>query len=114
MILSYTPGSIILLALAYLTVIVKWYTKIADENQPVVKQLKDRIGKLTDGIESKTKLARSTRFRVEDAKVKVSALEREIQLPESSHGGVAAGRATGEGALQERVQEEELTCSWRS
>tara|TARA_B100000700_G_C14961668_1_gene816803 strand:- start:387 stop:653 length:267 start_codon:yes stop_codon:yes gene_type:complete len=77
-ILSYTLGSIILLALVYLTVIVKRYNKIADENQPVVKQLKDRIGKLTDGIESKTKLARSARFRFEDAKVKVSDLKREI------------------------------------
>lgn len=74
----YALGTVIILALVYLVIVVKKYTKIADDNQPQIKQLKDRIAKLNDGIEAETKLARSARMQVEDAKVSVSDLKMEI------------------------------------
>jgi hypothetical protein len=74
----YALGAVITLALIYLAIIVKKYSKVADDNQPHVKRLKQRIAKLTDGVEAETKLARSARMRVEDAKIAVSDLKIEI------------------------------------
>ena len=80
--MAYALGTVILLALIYLTIIVKKYSKVADDNQPQIKQLKQRISKLTDGIEAETKLSRAARLRVEDAKVAVSDLKIEISAVE--------------------------------
>lgn len=78
----YTLATVIALSLIYLVIVVKKYTQIADANQPEIKQLKQRIAKLHDGIEAETKLARSARMQVEDAKVAVSDLKMEISTVE--------------------------------
>lgn len=76
--MAYPLGTVILLALIYLIVTVKKYFAIADVSQPQIKRLKQQIAKLVDGLEAETKLARSARLRVEDAKVAVSDIKMEI------------------------------------
>jgi hypothetical protein len=76
--MAYTLGTVILLALIYLVIIVKKYSAVADVSQPQIKHLKQQIKKLVDGLEAETKLARSARLRVEDAKVGVSDIKMDI------------------------------------
>ena len=93
--MAYTLGTVILLSLVYLAVIVRKYSKGVEENQPHNKQLKERIAKLVDGLETETKLARSARLRVEDAKVAVSDLKMQISNTEKE-------------VAQEKQEEEKL------
>ncbi len=74
----YTLITVIALTLIYVLIIVRKYTEFSDKNQPKIKQLKERIEKLSDGIETETKLAKAARLTVEDRKVAVSDLKMQI------------------------------------
>lgn len=76
--MTYTLVSVIVLSLVYLVIIFKKYNQVTDANQPHIKQLKQQIEKLTNGIESETKLAKAARLTVEDAKVAVSDIKMQI------------------------------------
>jgi uncharacterized protein YoxC len=80
--MGYTLGTVIALAMVYLAVIVRKYAQATEENQPHIKQLKDRIKKLVDGLDSETKIARAARIRVEDAKISVSDLKMQLSTVE--------------------------------
>ena len=74
----YTLITVIALTLIYVLIIVRKYTEFSDKKQPKIKQLKERIEKLSDGIETETKLAKTARLTVEDRKVAVSDLKMQI------------------------------------
>ena len=76
--MTYTLVSVIVLSLVYLVIILKKYNQVTDANQPQIKQLKQQIEKLTNGIESETKLAKAVRLTVEDSKVAVSDIKMQI------------------------------------
>ena len=80
--MTYTLVSVIVLSLVYLVIIFKKYNQVTDANQPHIKQLKQQIEKLTNGIESETKLAKAARLTVEDAKVAVSDIKMQISTAE--------------------------------
>jgi hypothetical protein len=93
--MGYTLGTIIALALVYLAIMMKKYGKIAEDNQPEIKQLNLRIKKVADGVGSETKLAKAARLRVEDAKVAVSNIKKEIS-------------STGREIADEKQREEQI------